>query len=139
LFSDEDNRNVSRSSKGTKRLSPKSSELDDDESEVVDSLASALSSQKMTTKATKPQTKCARATTAAKKLAPKSVPAKQGRKKLEKPVDSLDDEFGFDSDLGVVEVMAKPVARSRAARTQTKKITYTLDSDDESECSDSDF
>jgi DNA topoisomerase-2 len=127
-FSDGDDTDNTGSSRGKKRPSPKASDSDD-EVQIVDSLGSVAS------KATKPQSKRAKAPAAAKK---KAAPKKAPKKKPE-PVEDSDDEFGFDSD--VEEVAAKPAARttgrSRAA-TNTKKATYVFSSDEEGD-SDSDF
>lgn len=132
-FSDEDE----GSSRGTKRPSPKASDLDDDEIEVISASTSG--------KATKSQGKRAKATAATKKPAAKKAPAKRGTKKVIELDESSDDDFdcgsASDSDSDV-EMVAAPVARggrSRAARTQPKKMSYTLDDSEDDDGSDSDF
>lgn len=109
--------------RGTKRPSPKNSDMDDDDDEVI-------------VEKVKPQPKRTKAA-ATKKAAPKKAPVSKGRKKKEPESDSEDD-FDFDEEeREVVAAAPAPRAGGRSARAAAKKVVYTLSSDEEG--SDSDY
>lgn len=128
----ENSESSDESSRGTKRPSPRNGDLEDDFK--LDSSSKAKKPRQKKTNTTKAAPKKAtKATTKAKpKTATKAPARKAAISKADSHSDSSDDEFalGEEDDRNPAPVRA---GGARAARAATKKVTYTVDSDDDSD------